>query len=66
MQDMVGECLSFTTDIFLELIDWELGILWMLANVDTSSLQGMPAHLGVEGKVLKPRVSSKSTIFVHH
>ena len=39
--------------------------MWVLADIDPACLYCPPAHLCVEGKVAKTRVSGKSAICVH-
>ena len=38
----------------------------VLVDIDTANLQSMPAHLSVEGKVVKTGMSGKPAIFIHH
>ena len=53
-------------DHVTQLIHRKACILRVLTNVDTTSLQCMPAHFGVEGKVPEARMPGKPTIIVHH
>ena len=64
VEHSIGEDLPLSSHHVPQLIQGELGISWVLPDVDPASLKGTMSHLSIESEETKSWVSSETTIIV--
>ena len=64
VEHSVGEGLPLSPHHVSQLIQGELGITWVLPDIDSAGLENTLSHLSIESKETESWVSGKTTIII--